>query len=100
MTQAEIAVDIERWRARHNRWWYQRTLVPFLWSIVGLFYRHKSIELELNLLYPDSMMSNKNYYKYPPDFLFKWRDFLKDGKLHLRYFPRWWGKCKRGFLVP
>lgn len=87
----EMLVELKGWRKNHKfKWWYEKRFEPFLWKIVGLFYRHKSLELE----------SGQHYYKYPPDYLFRWDDFLKDGELHLCYFPRWWGECKRGFLVP
>jgi hypothetical protein len=72
------------------RWWFQRRVRPYLWGTESLFYRHKSLKLEPGRL----------YNPYPEDFLFKWNDFVCEGEFHLKYFPRWWGKCKRGFFVP
>lgn len=95
MTREEIA-EIERWRSEHRvRWFLQRRVYPFLWSVVGLFYKHKSLELVTG----DNFKKYENLYMYPEDFLFRWADFEKDGKLHLKYFPRWFGVCSRGFLV-
>jgi len=95
MTKEEIA-EIERWRRSHRvRWFFQRRVYPFLWRMVGLIYRHKSLELQCNPFFGDSWMSDEHYYEYPKDFLFRWGDFVRDGKLHLKYFPRWWGVCER-----
>ena len=77
MTKEEIVV-VDRWRAEHKlRWWIQSCLKPFMWSVVGLFYRHSYVELRLQ---------SRQCYLYPFDFLFKWNDFERDGKLHLQYF--------------
>jgi len=90
MTQEEKQKILD-WRKRHwVRWKWTKFLDFLYYRVLGLIYKHKMMFLR----------SEQHYYKYPEDFLFKYTDFLADDGLHIKYFPRWFGQCKRGFLIP
>jgi len=89
MTQEEKQ-EILDWRKKHwMRWKWTKVLDFLYYRLLGLVYKHKIMFLR----------SGQHCYKYPEDFLFKYTDFLDDDGLHIKYFPRWFGHCSRGFYT-